>query len=83
MIITAVAVGTRGDVNPLAELADFMRAGEKPIFVAFGKAESPELAKLQEVTLEALKRTGIRAIVQAFQLPEKERVNTDGSFLTY
>ena len=27
--------------------------------------------------LQALKMTGIRAIVQAFQIPEKERVNTD------
>ena len=62
------------------ELADFLRSGEKPIFVAFGKAESPELAKLQELTLEALERTGIRAIVQAFQIPEKNRINTDKLF---
>lgn len=62
------------------ELADFLRSGEKPIFVAFGKAESTELAKLQELTLEALKRTGIRAIVQAFQIPEKNRINTDKLF---
>lgn len=61
-------------------LADFLESGEKPVFVAFGKAESPELAKLQELTLEALKRTGIRAIVQAFQIPEKERINTDRLF---
>ena len=59
------------------ELARFLEAGEKPVFVAFGKAESPELAKLQLLTLEALKRTGIRAIVQAFQIPEKDRINTD------
>lgn len=62
------------------ELADFLRSGEKPIFVAFGKAESTELEKLQELTLEALKRTGIRAIVQAFQIPEKNRINTDKLF---
>ena len=128
MIITAVAVGTRGDVNPLADLgremngrkvltfyptspvlmppdpswgdhihvtgywyhpediddyeepeglSGFLTSGDKPIFVAFGKAESPELAKLQVMMLQALKMTGIRAIVQAFQIPEKERVNTD------
>ena len=59
------------------ELTDFLTAGEKPIFVAFGKAESPELARLQLLTLDALKKTGIRAIVQAFQIPEKDRINTD------
>ncbi len=62
------------------ELADFLRSGEKPVFVAFGKAESPELAKLQFLTLEALKKTGIRAIVQAFQIPDNERINTDKLF---
>ncbi|MCR5098401.1 MAG: glycosyltransferase [Lachnospiraceae bacterium] len=62
------------------ELSNFMKSGEKPIFVAFGKAESPELARLQELTLEALRKTGIRAIVQAFQIPEKDRVNTDKLF---
>ena len=59
------------------ELTEFFAKGEKPIFVAFGKAESPELAKLQLLMLEALKQSGIRAVVQAFQIPEKERVNTD------
>ncbi len=57
-----------------------MKSGEKPIFVVFGKAESPELAILQELTLEALRKAGIRAIVQAFQIPEKDRVNTDKLF---
>ena len=58
-------------------LSDFLASGEKPVFVAFGKAESPELSKLQVIMLQALKMTGIRAIIQAFQIPEKERVNTD------
>jgi UDP:flavonoid glycosyltransferase YjiC (YdhE family) len=62
------------------ELSYFMKSGEKPIFVVFGKAESPELAILQELTLEALRKAGIRAIVQAFQIPEKDRVNTDKLF---
>ena len=65
------------DYEEPEELARFLEAGEKPVFVAFGKAESPELARLQFLTLEALKRTGIRAIVQAFQIPEKDRINTD------
>ena len=68
-----------GYVEP-KELTEFLLTGEKPIFVAFGKAESPELAKLQLLTLDALKRSGIRAIVQAFQLPEKDRRNTEKLF---
>lgn len=62
------------------ELKDFLTAGERPVFVAFGKAESPELARLQLLTLEALEKTGIRAVVQAFQMPEKDRINTDKLF---
>ena len=62
------------------ELTDFLTAGEKPIFVAFGKAESPELARLQLLTLDALKKTGIRAVVQAYQIPKKDKINTDKLF---
>lgn len=62
------------------ELKDFLTVGERPVFVAFGKAESPELARLQLLTLEALEKTGIRAVVQAFQMPEKDRINTDKLF---
>ncbi len=68
------------DYEEPEDLAEFLDSGEKPIFVAFGKAESPELAKLQVLTVEALKKTGIRAIVQAFQMPEKDRINTDRLF---
>ena len=68
------------DYEESEELAYFLGSGEKPIFVAFGKAESPELAKLQEYMLEALKRTGIKAVIQAFQIPEKDKVNTDKLF---
>ena len=65
------------DYEEPKELTDFLMAGEKPIFVVFGKAESPELARLQLLALEALKKTEIRAILQAFQIPEKDRINTD------
>ena len=65
------------DYQEPEELTEFLAKGEKPIFVAFGKAESPELAKLQFLMLEALKQSGIRAIIQAFQIPEEKRINTD------
>ena len=53
-------------------LEKFLTEGEKPIFVAFGKAESKKLAELQVRTVEALKETGIKAVVQAFQIPDKK-----------
>ncbi len=57
---------------PDAALEQFLTQGEKPIFIAFGKA----LAELQVRTVEALKETGIKAVVQAFQIPEKQNTKT-------
>ena len=64
----ADAAGWQAD----AALEKFLTEGEKPIFVAFGKAESKQLAELQARTVEALRESGIKAVVQAFQLPEQE-----------
>ena len=58
-------------------LREFLAKGEKPVFIAFGKAESEELAELQERTLTAVKMAGIRAIIQADQIKEVEKVNTE------
>ena len=63
--------------QPQEDLLKFLNSGEKPIFVAFGKAESKELAELQIRVLLALKETGIRAVIQADQIPKSDRVNTD------
>ena len=57
-------------------LEQFLTEGEQPIFLAFGKAESKELAELQVRAVEALKQTGIKAVVQAFQIPEKQNTDT-------
>lgn len=65
------------EYQPPEELLNFLNRGEKPIFVAFGRAESKELALLQIRVLQALKETGIRAVIQADQIPEPDRVNTD------
>ena len=65
------------DYNEPEELKAFLEAGDKPIFVAFGKAESEELAELQVRTLKAVKNTGIRAVIQAEQISDADRVNTD------
>ena len=50
-----------------------IREEEKPVFVAFGKASSPELSLLQERMIHVLTKTGIPAIVQADQLTEETR----------
>ena len=68
------------EYQPQEDLLKFLDSGEKPIFVAFGKAESEELAELQIRVLQALKETGIRAIIQADQIPKSDRVNTDQLF---
>lgn len=60
-----------------AGLERFLSEGARPVFVAFGKAESGRMAKLQKIVLEAVKETGIKTVMQAFQIPESERVNTD------
>ena len=60
------------------ELERFLTEGEKPVFIAFGKAESKKLAQLQVRTVEALKETGIKAVVQAFQITEKH--NTENLY---
>ena len=65
------------EYQPQEDLLKFLNAGIKPIFVAFGKAESKELAELQIRVLQALKGMGIRAVIQADQIPKHERVNTD------
>ncbi len=54
------------------ELEHFLTEGEKPIFIAFGKAESKSLAELQIRVVEAVKETGIKAVVQAFQISDPQ-----------
>ena len=68
------------EYQPQADLLTFLNSDEKPIFVAFGKAESDELAELQIRVLKTLKEMGIRAIIQADQIPESDKVNTDQLF---
>ena len=68
---------TGDEYQPQEDLLKFLDFGEKPIFVAFGKAESKELAELQIRVLQALKETGIRAVIQADQIPKSNRVNTE------
>lgn len=63
------------EYQPDPKLERFLAAGEKPVFVCFGKAESTRLKRLQQITLEALQETKIRAVVQADQIEASRRVS--------
>lgn len=65
---------------PDSDLMSFLKEGEKPISICFGKAEADELAKLQYLTLEVLKKTKLRAVVQADQIAKTERTVNDQLF---
>lgn len=69
-----------GEYQPEPGLLNFLSAGEKPVFICFGKAESEELKKLQQLTLEALRETDIRAVVQADQIEATCRHNDEQLF---
>lgn len=62
---------------PEPGLHKFLSEGEKPIFICFGKAESEDLAKLQHLTLEVIKETKIRAIIQADQIATVEKTDNE------
>ncbi|MCR5775374.1 MAG: glycosyltransferase [Lachnospiraceae bacterium] len=70
------------DYSPPEELKAFLSSGEPDIFVAFGKAESEELARLQTIVLQAVRESGLRAVIQADQIPETDRKNTDQLYFT-
>lgn len=65
------------DYVPDAELKEFLAQGEKPIFICFGKAESDDLAKLQQIVLEAVKERKLRAVIQADQIKDADRMNSN------
>jgi sterol 3beta-glucosyltransferase len=55
------------DWRPPAELTDFLDAGPPPVFVGFGSTmiATRDAERLSEVIRNALRRTGVRGIVQA------------------
>lgn len=66
--------------QPDQELLNFLKYNEKPVFVTFGKARSDELRKLQLRMVQALRETGIPAVIQANQL-KKEEMKADHLFV--
>ncbi|MFF7458330.1 glycosyltransferase [Kitasatospora sp. NPDC008115] len=51
--------------RPAAELADFLRAGPPPVFIGFGSMAPGQGERLGELVTGAVRRAGVRAIVQA------------------
>ncbi|MFF2658408.1 glycosyltransferase [Kitasatospora sp. NPDC058032] len=53
------------DWQPPAELVDFLQAGPAPVFIGFGSMAPGEGERLGELVTEAVRRAGVRAVVQA------------------
>ncbi|MER6472437.1 glycosyltransferase [Streptomyces collinus] len=51
--------------HPPAELADFLQAGPPPVFIGFGSMAVGQGERLSELVAAAVKRAGVRAVVQA------------------
>lgn len=51
------------DWEPDASLAAFLRDGPSPIYVGFGSMPLPRAAATRQILVEALQRTGIRAVI--------------------
>lgn len=63
--------------TPDENLKHFLEQGEKPVFLYFGKAESENLAKLQQMAVEAVRELKLRAVIQAEQIPPEQRMNSE------
>ncbi|MFF2727494.1 glycosyltransferase [Streptomyces sp. NPDC058008] len=51
--------------QPPAELADFLQSGPPPVFIGFGSMAPGQGDRLSELIARAVKRAGVRAVVQA------------------
>ncbi len=50
--------------EPPADLSDFLAAGEPPVYIGFGSMTGRDPARLTGLLLEAVRRSGCRAILQ-------------------
>jgi UDP:flavonoid glycosyltransferase YjiC (YdhE family) len=51
--------------SPPAELVDFLAAGPRPVFIGFGSMAPGHGSRLADPVLAAIRRAGVRAVVQA------------------
>ncbi|CAM5582622.1 glycosyltransferase (plasmid) [Streptomyces viridifaciens] len=54
-----------GDYRLPAEVEDFLRAGPPPVFIGFGSMAGGQGERLGALAVEALRRAGVRGIVQS------------------
>jgi sterol 3beta-glucosyltransferase len=70
--------------EPDQKLLDFIQAGQPPIYIGFGSVVYSKLSKLQELILDALKKTGQRAILlSAWSKFEKKDTNPNIFYADY
>jgi sterol 3beta-glucosyltransferase len=53
------------DWTPPSPVVDFLAAGPSPVFIGFGSMAPGQGARLTETVLQAVRRAGVRAIVQS------------------
>lgn len=51
------------DYTPPESLSRFLQSGEKPIYIGFGSMVKGDMGKTLHIVLEALRRTGLRAVI--------------------
>ena len=53
----------KSQFKPEADLVEFLESGEKPIYIGFGSMVSGDMGKTLDIVLEAVKESGVRAIL--------------------
>lgn len=51
------------DYTPDPALAEFLRAGDEPVYIGFGSMVSGDMGELAEIIRQAVKLSGVRAVV--------------------
>lgn len=71
------------EYTPPKELEEFLKAGEKPIYIGFGSIMSEKVEKYLSIVLKALERTNIRAVLvqgwKDFEPPKNKNIFTIGA----
>ena len=66
------------DYTPDPALQAFLEAGEKPVYIGFGSMTSGDMGETLEIVLEAIQKSGVRAIISKgwgdVEIPEQENV---------
>jgi sterol 3beta-glucosyltransferase len=71
-------LGGTSDWSPPRRLAEFIDAGEPPVYIGFGSMPVDDPAKLAAAIIAAVQQTGLRAIVSSLS-PELRRLLPQGS----